>query len=352
MKLFIFLFALISVVTSNAQEKSQMTDEPYFHGEFIFEPDLNYPSCHASTIVELPNGDLLAAWYAGTKEKAKDVAVLGARLPKGSSQWTKPYVLADTPDHSEGNPVLFVDRSGTVWLFYMTMYTRFFFWRGWETCKIKFMKSFDNGYTWTSPEIFLDEYGWMVRNKAITLTNGDILLPIYDEREWSSTFMISADSGRTWQRYGRLIVKDGEMIQPTVVQRSDGSLLALMRRGGDKYRYVWESASTDNGRTWSAPHQTQFKNPNAAVDMVRLNNGHLVLVLNDVFSDREVLNIVLSKDEGKTWENERVIEEKKGWEFSYPAVIQTSDGLIHITYTYNRKMIKHVVLNEAWIDHD
>ena len=110
-KLFIFILALTGVVTGNGQEKSTMPDKPHFHGEFIFEPDTNYRSCHASTIVELPNGDLLAAWYAGTKEKAKDVAVLAARLPKGGSQWTKPYVLADTPDHSEGNPVLFVDRS-------------------------------------------------------------------------------------------------------------------------------------------------------------------------------------------------------------------------------------------------
>jgi predicted neuraminidase len=192
----------------------------------------------------------------------------------------------------------------------------------------------------------------MVRNKAITLTNGDILLPVYDEREWSSTFMISEDRGRTWQRYGRLIVEEGQIIQPTVVQRSDGSLLAMMRRGGDKYRYAWQSVSTDNGRTWSEPRQTQFKNSSAALDMARLTNGHLVVVLNDVFDNREVLHVVLSKDEGITWEKEKVIEEKKGEEFSYPAVIQTSDGLIHITFTYNRKLIKHVALNEAWIEHD
>lgn len=349
-KLFISLLVLVSVVTGNAQEQRNMPNEPYFRGEFIFGPDTNYPSCHASTIVELPNGDLLAAWYAGTREKAKDVAVLGARLPKGSVQWAKPFVLADTPDHSEGNPVLFVDRSGTVWLFYMTMYTRFFFWRGWQTCKIKFMKSFDNGSTWTPPEIVLDEYGWMVRNKAITLDNGNIVLPMYDEREWSSAFMISEDTGRTWQRYGKLIVEGGPMIQPTVVQRSDGSLLALMRRGGDKYRFAWQSVSTDGGRTWSEPRQTQFKNSNAALDMVRLANGHLVVVLNDVFDNREVLHVAVSRDEGVTWEKEKVLEEKQGGEFSYPAVIQVRGGLIHITYTYNRKLIKHVVLNEVWIE--
>jgi predicted neuraminidase len=326
--------------------KSSPPGQPYFRAELIFAPGSipKRPSCHASTLAELPDGELLAAWFAGSEEGAADTAELGARLAPGAHGWSKPAVLVDTPGKSDGNSVLHVDRKGRIWIFYVTKERD----REpqWAQCRVKCRISTDGGYGFGPEHILREELGWMVRNKPLYLTHGDLLLPVYDERNWTSLMLLSADDGETWNASAPLVGRGGN-IQPTVVQLADGSLLAFMRSGSPSHR-LWRSTSRDNGRRWTPPVETVLPNPNSACDMVRLSDGHLVLVFNNSPSRRSPLTVALSTDEGRTWPRTRNLEIGAG-EFSYPAVIQARDGLIHVTYTYQRKSIKHAVFNEAWI---
>ncbi len=324
-----------------------------YSAEKIFEFNPAYPSCHGSTIAELPNGDLLAAWYAGSREGAKDVAIFTARRFYGNEGWTEPEKVIKTPDGSEGNPVLFVDVADAVWLFHVTMYGD-----RWTQCKLCYQKSNNLGYSWDENVILREELGWMTRNKPVYLSKGgtswqhvlqdtEILLPVYDERNWHSMVVVSGDGGETWETFGDLSSPKG-VIQPTVVQRSDRSLLMLMRsRDGEVYR----STSDDLGRTWTAAIPTGLPNPNSAVDMVRLHSGNIALVYNDTLHGRTPLTVALSTDEGETWTYKQHLEIDAG-EYSYPAIIQTHDGGIHITYTYRRTSIMHVEIDEAWITQD
>jgi len=317
-----------------------MESKAQFKAEEIPIDNFSYPSSHASTIVELPSKELLVAWYAGSSEGAKDVAILSSRLRAGSNSWTKPEVLIDTPGKSEGNPVLFVNIKGLLFLFYVTI-----FGRGWDECKMFWQTSSDNGLSWGKKRVLREEYGWMIRNKPIILRGGDILLPVYDERDWHSLVMVSEDEGENWKAYGKITTPAGN-IQPTVVQLSDESLLMYLRTGGEG-GYIFCSKSYDNGRTWTKAEATNLPNPNSGIDLLRLKSGNIALAFNDTPRGRTPLNVALSLDEGKTWAFNKRLETEKG-EFSYPAIIQDSKGNIHLTYTNRRVNIKHVTFNEAY----
>ncbi|MFQ6095751.1 MAG: exo-alpha-sialidase [Candidatus Bathyarchaeia archaeon] len=332
-----------------------MDEKPLFRAREIFKKIPTRPFHHAPTVVELPDEDLLAAWYGGSYEGARDVAILSSRFKLNDNTWTEPSVLIDTPDRSDGNPVLFLDNKGVVWLFYVTMLGEW-----WKSCIIKYIKSADGAHSWSTPIIMRHKMGWMTRNKPIILGNGDILLPVYDEERWHSMVMISEDCGKTWRRYGDISTEKG-VIQPTVVQLSDQSLLMYMRTGG-LGGYIWESTSTNNGRTWTPASKTHLRNPNSGIEMIRTSSGNLVLAFNDTSRGRTPLNVALSTDEGITWPYKKELETGPG-EFSYPSLIQTKDGSIHVVYTHRRgeagrsgprlraygANIKHVILNEAWI---
>lgn len=323
-------------MAADAQEQ-----KPHFKGELIFEKVEGYPSCHAATIKGLSNGDLLVAWYAGAFEGSPDVAILSSRRPKGSGKWSQPKVPIDTPNKPEGNPVLWCDPKGTVWLFYVTMQGD-----GWTTCNMKYIKSTDNGKTWSEPVFLRKELGWMTGTKPLVMKNGEILLPLYDEVNVSSVFMISGDGGKTWLNTGPIQSNPGN-IQPSVVQLKDGSLLCYMRtwvRGK-----MWQSRSTDNGRTWSKATQHNLPNSGSRLDLVKLKTGDLVLIFNNTPRGRTPLSAALSRDEGRTWPIIKDLETEAG-EYSYPAAIQTDEGLIHVVYTYRRTHIKHVEFNREWLD--
>jgi len=331
-----------------------------FVQEDIFPADSTGSSCHGATIACLPDGRLIAAWYAGAYETAPDQAILMSWwAPDGS--WTLPSVVVDTPGHADGNPVLWVDEQGVLWLFYVTIQG----W-GWRSCQIFYRRSLDGGATWQSPVILHGEWGWMTRHKPLALCSGRVLLPLYDEVHMHSFMLLSDDDGQTWHA-GEPIETEPGNLQPTVVQRQDGSLFCLMRpwtAGDVPYLrlslaglppppqagpgHLWQAVSRDEGETWEQVGMGPFPNPNAGADMVRLVNGHLVLAFNNSTIARTPLDIALSEDEGRTWGAVAHLETGDG-EYSYPAVIQTPDGLIHVAYTWRRQTIRHVVLDEDWI---
>jgi predicted neuraminidase len=310
-----------------------------FRAEFINEPTERYPQSHASSIISLPNGDLLAAFFAGSREKALDVADVICRKPSGSEKWTTPEIIHKSEGHSEGNTMFLLDKKGTLWFFFNTM------WKGgWTINKIRYKKSIDGGKTWSDPIWFRKPIGWLIRNHAIILKNGEILVPVYSEvLGYKSFVLITNNEGKSWKKYGRV---GTTCLQPNVVQLSDDSLLMYCRTAGSGR--IFKSTSTDIGRHWSPAEPTQFKNPNAGIDLFRCQSGNFVLVYNDSTTARTPLKVTLSQDEGKTWPYEKILESDPG-EYSYPYVAQASNGVLHLVYTFNRKRIKHVEMDEAWI---
>lgn len=285
-------------------------------------------------MTELPGGDLLAAWYSGTREGHPDVAIICARRLRQNGIWTRPEVLVDTNGKSDGNPLLFTDAQGRVWLFYVTIQQH-----GWSTALPYFRCSEDGGNTWSDPCAFCDEPGTMFRCRPIRLGDGRLVLPAYDEKTWQGLCFLSDDEGNSWRPAEPISAPTGS-IQPAVVELSDGSLLALLRTGGSG-GYIWQSRSFDRGETWTPCDATQLFNPNSGIDMIRCTGGELVLAFNHSRSERTPLGVALSEDEGYSWPLRRMVESAPG-EYSYPALLQSSSEELHLLYTWRRRKIRHV----------
>jgi predicted neuraminidase len=313
--------------------------------EFIFET-APFPQCHASTIVETPDG-LVAAWFGGTAERDPDVGIWVSR--DTGSGWTSPVEVADGVQHRDKryptwNPVLFLPEDGPLLLFYKAGPSPDAWWGMLTT-------SDDQGRTWAQPRRLPEDILGPVKNKPIELPGGDLLCPSSSEHDgWRAHFERTSDLGRTWVHSGP--INDGttfSAIQPTLLVHGDERLQALFRsRQGN----IVESWSDDGGRTWSALAATTLPNPNAGFDAVTLADGRHLLVYNHTTitegewgGPRSPLNVAVS-DDGRTWQAAVVLEDEPG-EYSYPAVIQSDDGLVHVTYTWKRTRIKHVVLDPA-----
>jgi predicted neuraminidase len=311
---------------------------------------------HPASIEELPNGDLYIAYYGGEGEYQGDTAVFGSRRAKRSNQWSEPKRIADTPGRSEGNAVIWQEPGGPTWLFYVVRYGE-----TWSDSIIKYKYSRDNARTWTDSEILSFEKGFMVRSQPIQLTGGDFLLPIYHEtgndresvgKDSSSLFVRFDKSTKQWTFTHKVHSRLGN-IQPSVVQCDATYLFAFCRRGGGYGHvpdgFMVKTESRDGGRTWSAGVDTEFPNPNSAVDLIKLANGHLVLVYNHSFEgERMPLKVRVSTDNGKTWPYSRNIVDRPGDTAAYPFIIQTADGRIHGVYTSEeRTVINHFLLDEA-----
>ena len=307
--------------------------------EFIYE-SAPFPSCHASTIVETSTG-LVAAWFGGTAERNPDVGIWTSRFEGG--RWTTPVEVANgfqSPSlrYPTWNPVLFQPAGGPLLLFYKVGPSPSEWWG-------MSMRSRDEGKTWDSPVRLPDGVLGPVKNKPIALSDGTILSGSSTEHNgWQVHFERSSDQGRTWTVTGPL--NDGKTlaaIQPSLLTYRDGRLQALGRTRSGK---IFETWSSDSGHTWTPITLTELPNPSAGTDAVTLRDGRQLVVYNHTAMGRSPLNVAVSED-GRTWQAALVLEDAGGLEFSYPAVIQTRDGRIHVTYTFDRRMIKHVVLDPA-----
>ena len=319
----------------------------------VFGPEHPGQYKHPASITQLANGDLYIAYYGGSGEYGADTAVYGSRLSVGEAQWTPPQVIADTPDRGEGNPVVWQAPDARVWLFYVNRYGD-----TWSNARVKGKISDDGAMTWSDSFMLTFEEGTMVRGQPILLKNGDYLLPVYyetgEDREKTASdtvsfFMRYNPKAKTWTESSRIRSTMGNL-QAQVVQLSEEYLVAYIRRGGSfeptEQGYTLRAESHDGGHTWSDAAETAFKNPNSAVDFIKLENGHLLLVYNDNMNDRTPLTVAVSTDGDKTYPHRRNIGGGDNT-FAYPYAIQTRDGKIHIIYTTNnRTTIMHAVFDE------
>lgn len=346
--LYAFIFSLFCASCASIDgEKTEIhTPEGSFYiARNIFQQGEYGKECHSSTIIATENGDLLAAWWSGAFEGSTDVVIKMARLCGSAGSWERAQTTADIPGRFEGNPVLFSFADDRVWLFFVVAEND-------EKGKVQIMlrESRDQGHSWKPIKQFVTRPGVRTRNHPIIMGNGAILFPLYDHLTDHSVFLVSTDSGLTWEFSGPAISVPGN-IQPTVISCGDGTLYALMRTWNDDptKRYLWQSESADYGKTWSVPTPSSIPTVDSAVEMIRLHNGHVVLAFNDGKGrERTPLTLALSLDEGRTWPYKKNLESGPG-SFSYPSLVQSRDGHIHVTYSYNRQYIKHVEVNEAWI---
>lgn len=337
-------FFILLVVTLTIAALAQTTAPGVIKSEFIYET-APFPECHASTIAE-SKGTLIAAWFGGAKEGKPDVGIWLSWLENG--KWSTPVEVANGVESPEKryptwNPVLHQPKSGPLLLFYKVGPSPSTWWG-------MMMTSTDGGKTWTKPTRLPDGIAGPIKDKPVELANGELLCPSSTEdKGWRVHFERTSDQGKTWTRTEP--INDGKefgVIQPTVLFHKGGKLQALMRSRQGK---VIESWSDDNGKTWSKLQATSLPNPNSGIDGVTLKDGRQLLVYNHAITppgkwgDRAPLNVAISED-GKTWKAAAVLEPgPPEAEYSYPAVIQTAEGMVHITYTWNRKKIKHVVID-------
>jgi predicted neuraminidase len=323
-------------------------------GEFIFT-EAPFPSCHAATIAEV-KGQLVCAFFGGTAERNPDVCIWVSH--KFNGKWTPVIKIANgvqSPQrrYPTWNPVLFQLKDGDLLLFYKVGPSPIEWWGMLTT-------SSDGGWNWTDPKRLVDEKGQMligaVKNKPIQRTDGTILAPSSrEDGSWRAHIEASRDNGKTWTALTGPLNDPNHMraIQPTLLTYPDGRIQMLCR---GQEGHILETWSGDGGNTWSPMLPMVLPNPDSGIDGVTLADGRQLLVYNHSTRNqpgmghkgRGILNVALSRD-GKNWEAALVLdyEDRQDRQFSYPSVIQTADGLVHIVYTWHRERIKHVVLNPA-----
>jgi predicted neuraminidase len=363
-----------------------VSEKPFFTSEAIFPLEILHN--HASCIVETPKGDLLVTWFRGTGERtADDVQIMGARQRRGSQVWSNPFVMADTPALPDGNPCLFVDPQGRLWLFHTTILAN-----TWESALLKVRISTDyhrdGPPRWSSSEVvhvkpgpefdaevgrrlpqleallkamplpentrkeaedFLNamrqhtadklyrRLGWMTRAHPFLLDGQRLIVPLYHDGFSFSLMAITDNWGQTWHTSAPLIGAGN--IQPAIAQAKDGSLYTLMRDNGPPPKRLQQAWSHDRGETWGDTTDSALLNPGSGSDLIHLRNGHWVLINNDTERGRHSLVVKISDDEGKSWKWQRHIElDPAGPEagsYHYPSIIQARDGSLHASYSYH-----------------
>jgi alpha-L-fucosidase len=341
-KQFTLLLLLISLSVSAQTRLWKKTKE-----ELVFH-DAPFSQCHASSLLESKNGELMAVWFGGSHEGHKDVKIWLSNYKSG--QWSQPKPVADGDFGEKGvfplwNPVLFKSQSNKYFLFYKAGPNPREWWGMYKT-------STDRGKTWSQAVRLSDGILGPIKNKPIQLVDGTILSPSSTEsivgESWKVHMERSVDDGKTWTKIPVDPETEFDVIQPSILTYPNGDLQILCR---SKQGNVIESWSHDLGLTWSKLQRTDLLNPNSGTDALTLLDGSQLIVYNPLipgkewFNGRFKLNVAQSHD-GKNWRDIMVLEDGTKEEYSYPAIIQSADGKVHISYTFDRKNIKHVVLEQ------
>jgi predicted neuraminidase len=333
------LFLLPLIFTLSAYSADPWTGkECIIKSEFIWKTgDITAPSVHASTIAQTKDG-LIAAWFGGTEEGKKDVEIWVSLFKNG--KWSLPTEVADGVlnrllRYPCWNPVLY-NTGNKILLFYKVGPTPATWWGMLKT-------SDDNGKTWSEGTKLPKNILGPIKNKPVLLENEELLCPSSTEKDgWRVHMEFTSDFGQSWERTADLNDKSKGAIQPTIIIHKGGKIQILCRSTTSK---ILTSESIDNGFSWSELVPTDLPNPNSGIDAVTLKDGRHLLVYNHLTKGRNMLNISVSVD-GQNWKAAVMLEnDMEGTEFSYPAVIQTDDGMVHITYTWKRMLIKHIVID-------
>lgn len=404
--------AALAFVALASPAPAAAPEAPFLTSELIFP--LEHWHNHGSCIVETPTGDLFVAWFHGSGERtADDVRIEGARLRRGSRTWSERFTLADTPGYPDTNCCLFIDPAGRLWLMWPTILAN-----TWESALMKYRiasrYAADGPPVWDVNEVMhvtpgpdfepavrsfaeatraklaasapepeqrertlkwlaslekqaadklTRRLGWFTRAHPFVLDGKRLIVPLYSDGFSFSLMAISDDWGQTWRTSSPLIGAGN--IQPSIVQRRDGSLYTLMRDNGPAPKRLHQSESRDGGETWSPVTDSEHPNSGTGAEIIALRNGTWALINNDLERGRHRLTVALSDDEGRTWKWRRALEHApdESARFHYPSIIQAKDGTLHATYSTfieknaetgpdgkpRAKAIKHAHFNEAWV---
>jgi len=316
--------------------------------EYLYDT-ASFPECHAATIAETPKG-LVAAFFGGTEERNPDVCIYVCRKDRGSDKWTAPLNVANgiqsaTVRYACWNPVLYQIPGGDLLLFYKIGPSPAK-WKGW------LIRSKDGGISWSKPWALPEGFLGPIKDQPVALPNGDLLCPTSTEGNgWKVHFEIAKNGAKHWEMAGAVPAADSfRAIQPTILVYKDGTIQALCR---SQNRAILSTVSKDNGRTWSALTPIALPNNNSGIDATTLKDGRQLLVYNHVLppagetkGERSPLNVSVSPD-GQTWYAALVLEDDHTGQYSYPSVIQSADGKVHIVYTWHRKKIKYVEVDPS-----
>lgn len=410
------LCLMSGVMVASVMGAAPETERPFFEAELVFP--LEHWHNHASCLVETPQGDLLVCWFHGSGERtADDVRIQGARKRRGARTWSQRFVMADTLGYPDTNCAMFIDPEGRLWLLWPTILAN-----RWETALMKYRTSThyggDGPPRWDTSEVLhvtpdfkafeaattnwltklegslaalsLSEtqrhhfeaelanvrqkasdklsqrLGWMTRAHPFILEGKRLIVPLYSDGFSFSLMAITDDWGKTWHTSTPLLGTGN--IQPSIVERQDGSLYTLMRDNGPPPGRLHQSESRDRGETWSPVTKSELLNPGSGAEVIRLKNGHWIVVGNDTEAGRHSLALQISDDEGRTWRWKRHLEYRppgpEAGSFHYPSILQARDGSLHVSYSYHladkslpkdvdgdpaAKSIKHARFNEAWV---
>ena len=332
-----------------------------------------YNTAHAPALLELENGDMLCAWFAGSFEGSKDISIVCARLPKGETAWQEPVKVSCDPERSEQNPSLFIGPDKAIWLIYTAQLDRV---EGKDnmqfTSIIRYQKSFDNGHTWSEAEVLFPKEGSFCRQPIQVLENGrwifgnwvctDSKLGLTGD---PTVFQISDDEGKSWKTVE--MPNSHGRVHANIVELEKGHLVTFLRsRFADN---IYSSESFDYGDTWSEPVPTVLPNNNSSISALKLKSGRIAIAYNPTSTPvptegiaawpglRCPVAVALSEDGGKTWPMIRLMEHGEGFigdenttnnkQYEYPYLMQSKDGKLHLAFAYkNRIGIKYMSFTE------
>lgn len=337
-------------------------------------PNGGHRSSHAPCLLELPDGTLLCAWFAGTFEGDADVHIIGSRLPKGATRWEQPHPISRDPQRSEQNPSLFLAPNSEVWAMYTAQLGRQ---EGKDnmqfTAVIRRQRSTDGGRTWQKPEVVFPREGSFCRQPIQILSNGRWIFS-----NWLCTdspdgltgdptvFQLSDDQGKTWRQVD--MPQSRGRVHANVVELEPGHLAAFMRsRQAD---FIYRSESLDNGDSWSVPIPTPLPNNNSSISALKLQSGRLAIAYNPTHILQNNLDraawpglrcpvaVALSEDGGLTFPLIRNLELGEGYvgtenrsnnrQYEYPYLLQSREGKLHLVYaSRNRIGIQYIQFTEA-----
>ena len=331
-------------------------ESPAVYARFLNTPD-KPPSVHAGSVTQLDNGDVLAVWFAGSREGAADVAIYSRRYRADINKWTPPIVITDRERTARelgryirklGNPVIYTDAQGGVWLYYVTVSVG-----GWAGSSITVKYSDNGGRRWTPARRLITSpfmnLSTLVKGSPVRMKDGQLVLPVYHEMITKFGELLHFDQ-QGQLLYKTRMTQDPEALQPWLVPTSSNSGQAFYRRAGNAPPRVLINETGNGGGNWSSLHATEEANPGAAVSVIRTHTGKLLMAYNPTKDNRNQLALASSTD-GKHWQHLRTLESGEGDnEFSYPYLARGNAGDYHLIYTWNRRLMRYMRFNDAWLE--